>query len=127
MLGGGATSVWYNKLTTIYLKETAYEMDTGASWKGNIRRATVTVNLPFSISSATPIRNQRIAYDYQGWTKVKPGQVKFEGFARPQRHGSTLVFTRTHFKPNESSDIHIYWPIPDGRGFMGEDYAHGKD
>jgi hypothetical protein len=122
MLGGGATNSWYNKLTTVYIWEAAYEMDTGASWKGPIGKATVVVNAPFRVRRVLRVspREEDI------WNRIGKGTMCYSGFAKPHAHGHTLIFTRSNFKPDISSDIHVYWPIPGGRGSDGEDYANPK-
>lgn len=86
----------------------SYVMSTGASWRGPIGYARVTVQLnepkmkaPFVWLSDKAWPHKAIQF---------PGRaIHASGFSKPLTKRRQIIFERTRFEPNEDSDIFVEW------------------
>jgi hypothetical protein len=93
-----------------YLNQVQYILSTGGSWNGNIESAEVDVIIP-GLSGFKPASELGAdPYTFDHWADVKPGHVYYSGYAEPVIEGNMLVFKRANFKPDDSSDINVFWP-----------------
>lgn len=86
----------------------SYMMSTGASWRGPIGYARVTVTI-----SEAAIRPPFVMLSDEAWLHKAiqlPGRaVHASGFSKPVAKDRQIVFERTHFEPSADSDILVEW------------------
>ena len=103
--GGGATS------SDKSVREAAYVLHTGASWRGPIGSAEVVVRFPKGILKG-PIRllgrkGERRGYDLKDWARRPKGTVVWKGYAKPTVHGRETRFVRRAFEPRKAGDVSV--------------------
>jgi len=102
----------------------SYLLHTGASWKGNIGKATIVVTFAPDSELAAPIdmvfnNLQKVgAKTIEGQLK-KRGGIIASGPTKPTIKGRTLTFAKQNWRPTDRDDIYIAFAYPK-RGLKGK-------
>jgi len=95
----------------------SYLVHTGASWKGNIGKATIRVTFAPDSQVATPLDLlngdfEKTKPDVISAQVAKPGGVAATGPCQPTMSGRTLTFERSNWRPSLKDDIYVVFKYP---------------